>query len=299
LARAAFCAAPPKPRTSDGAGGAGSRERLAAPRSGTSDALFRAKVQSILDNFSARLGTGRRFDSPHATEARFGRIRSDVRSTSLRALGEKRPVVDSAERRHSNATSMLDCPRRDSGTSAGGEKRELVPCVHVLPGRLAHNEHSFSGLPPIGAGSEPCRHLRSAPHIVGAGEQRRRLKRSRRTMRSCRLGPHRSSCATARSLAAACLAFLDRWSRALRALRGPFPGKRLWSKGALAAGARHRAETARAKAVACGRRVTLDMVQAEEAGAGGGGCGLHTRQSGPRGSFRSSVDPRPRAVRGA
>src|SRR3984893_12922329 len=53
-----FAPLPPKPRTSDGAGGAGSRQSLWRSRSGTSDALFPEEVQSFLDNFFARLGHG-------------------------------------------------------------------------------------------------------------------------------------------------------------------------------------------------------------------------------------------------
>jgi hypothetical protein len=55
---AGFEAPRAKPRTGDGAGGAGSRESLWRSRSGTTDALFPEEVQSFPDNFSARLGQG-------------------------------------------------------------------------------------------------------------------------------------------------------------------------------------------------------------------------------------------------
>jgi hypothetical protein len=44
------------------------------------------------------------------------------------------------------------------------------------------------------------------------------------------------------------------------------------SLGALAQGARHRPKTARTAAVACGRHIALDMVQAAQTGAGRGHC---------------------------
>ena len=51
--------------------------------------------------------------------------------------------------------------------------------------------------------------------------------------------------------------------------------------------------------LARGRRQPHDMVQAAQAGAGGGGCGLCTRHLRAGGSLRSGVDARPRPMRGA
>jgi hypothetical protein len=60
---------PPKPRTSDGAGGAGPRECLWRSRSGASDALFPAEVQFFRSNFPASLG--RSLGQRHGSLAHF------------------------------------------------------------------------------------------------------------------------------------------------------------------------------------------------------------------------------------
>ncbi len=62
---------------------------------------------------------------------------------------------------------------------------------------------------------------------------------------------------------------------------------------------RRDAHKQKAEGVGHGQPSRSTLVQAEEAGAAGGFSGLHTRRTGPRGSLRSGVDPRPCTVRGA
>ena len=69
--------------------------------------------------------------------------------------------------------------------------------------------------------------------------------------------------------------------------------------GALAAGTRDRPKTARTTPVAGGRRLTLDLVQAQAAGAAGDGCGLCMCHLRTGGSLRGGFDARPRPMRGA